>query len=132
MTANPPEDQHKDNKDHYAPPEKPVRRGFEEFTSRRPSIEERVEEFTEKTREGWDRFFKFLTRLTSEREEDAKREVENRRINLVVGRPVSRVILDKKDNVILNKGDIITYAAIQKAKEAGVLDNILDSAERKS
>jgi len=82
---------------------------------RKPSIEERVEEFTERTRDGWERFFKFLTRITTEKEEEAKKETEDRRLNMAVGRPVARVILDKRDNVILNKGDIITYSSIKKA-----------------
>lgn len=44
-----------------------------------------------------------------------------------LGRPVTRVILDANDNIILNTGDIVTNHAIQAAREAGVLDILLDS-----
>ena len=44
-----------------------------------------------------------------------------------IGRPVSKVILDREDNVVLNMGDIITHQAIQRAHEAGGLDSLLGS-----
>jgi hypothetical protein len=50
-----------------------------------------------------------------------------RRIKNALGRPVTRVILDADDNIILNTGDIITNRAIQAAREAGVLDVLVDS-----
>jgi uncharacterized protein YrrD len=49
------------------------------------------------------------------------------RINHALGRPVTRVILDAQDNVILNTNDIITHAAIESARSAGALDILLDS-----
>jgi uncharacterized protein YrrD len=50
-----------------------------------------------------------------------------KRVKDALGRPVTRVILDEEDNVILNTGDIITNRAIQAAREAGVLDILVDS-----
>lgn len=50
-----------------------------------------------------------------------------RRIKNALGRPVTRVILDQDDNVILNTGDIITNRAVQLAREADVLDILVDS-----
>jgi len=44
-----------------------------------------------------------------------------------VGRPVTKVILDREDNVILNMGDIITHQAIQRTYDAGGLDSLLNS-----
>jgi uncharacterized protein YrrD len=44
-----------------------------------------------------------------------------------IGRPVSKVILDRQDNVVLNMGDIITHQAIQRAYESGGLDSLLGS-----
>ncbi|MEO6458497.1 MAG: hypothetical protein ABIO92_09555, partial [Chloroflexia bacterium] len=45
-----------------------------------------------------------------------------------VGRPVSKVILDKQDNVVLNLSDIITHESVQKAHDAGMLDSLLENA----
>lgn len=54
-------------------------------------------------------------------------KVMQRRIKNALGRPVTRVILDKDDNIILNTGDIITNRAVQAAREADVLDILVDS-----
>ena len=47
-----------------------------------------------------------------------------------IGRPVTKVILDRGDNVILDFGDIITHQAVQQAFEAGMLDTLLASVHR--
>ena len=44
-----------------------------------------------------------------------------------VGRPVTKVILDLQDRVVLDLGDIITHRAVQQAHEAGALDSLLGS-----
>jgi len=44
-----------------------------------------------------------------------------------VGRPVTKVILDREDNVILNLGDIITHSGVQRAYDSGALDTLLGS-----
>jgi hypothetical protein len=38
-----------------------------------------------------------------------------------------RVILDRHDEVILNVGELIGHKAIESAREAGMLDVLLDS-----
>ena len=53
--------------------------------------------------------------------------VEEKRIKGALGRAVVRVILDRQDGVILNIGDLITHQAIASARQAGVLDILLDS-----
>ncbi|MEA5451060.1 PRC-barrel domain-containing protein [Leptolyngbya sp. CCNP1308] len=53
--------------------------------------------------------------------------IENRRIQGALGRPVTRVILDGHDQVILNVGDLITHKAIDRAREAGCLEILLGS-----
>ena len=53
--------------------------------------------------------------------------IENRRIQRALGRPVSRVILDQQDQVILNLGELITHQAIDRAREAGSLEILLGS-----
>jgi hypothetical protein len=50
-----------------------------------------------------------------------------RRIRNAVGRPVNRVILDQNDDVILDTGEIITYGAVEAARQSGVLDILLAS-----
>jgi len=66
---------------------------------------------------------------TRQRSEIRQRsETEQERIKQVLGRPVTRVILDAQDRTILNVGEIITNAAIGQARLAGVLDILFDSA----
>ncbi len=59
-----------------------------------------------------------------------EQQAEEQSIKAALGRPVSRVILDRDDSVILNTGDIITNESIQRARAAGVLDILLGSVAR--
>jgi hypothetical protein len=56
-----------------------------------------------------------------------RRAIHASRIEQALGRPVTRVILDPQDNVILNMGELITHKAIWQAEEAGVLNILLNS-----
>lgn len=60
----------------------------------------------------------------------ATESAKESRVRSALGRPVTRVILDENDNVILNTGDIVTNAAIARAREAAVLDILLDSVSK--
>jgi uncharacterized protein YrrD len=53
--------------------------------------------------------------------------IEEQRIRGALGRPVTRVILDQNDNVILNVGELITHQAINSARASDVLDQLLNS-----
>ncbi|MGL5032320.1 MAG: hypothetical protein ACRC6M_00790, partial [Microcystaceae cyanobacterium] len=53
--------------------------------------------------------------------------IEDKRIQGALGRPVTRVILDRSDEVILNVGELITHQAIADARLADVLEVLLDS-----
>jgi uncharacterized protein YrrD len=53
--------------------------------------------------------------------------IEEQRIKGALGRPVTRVILDQTDNVILNVGELITHQAISSARQSDVLDLLLNS-----
>ena len=53
--------------------------------------------------------------------------IEDKRIQGALGRPVTRVILDRGDGVILNVGELITHQAIADSRRAEVLDVLLDS-----
>jgi uncharacterized protein YrrD len=48
-------------------------------------------------------------------------------IKQALGRPVTRVILDRQDNVILNVGELITNEAVERSRQEGVLDILLSS-----
>ncbi len=54
-------------------------------------------------------------------------EIEERRIKGALGRPVTRAILDRQDEVILNVSELITHQAIEMARHEGVLDILLSS-----
>lgn len=57
--------------------------------------------------------------------------IETRRIHRALGRPVTRVILDREDKVILNIGELITHEAIERARQANLLDILLSSVYMK-
>lgn len=57
-------------------------------------------------------------------------EREEQQIKSAVGRPVTRVILDKDDNVILKTGEIITHESIEKARHSNVLDVLVSSVNK--
>jgi len=59
--------------------------------------------------------------------QQAARILEERRMKQALGRPVNRIILDQQDNVILNPGDIITHHAIERARQANVVDILFSS-----
>jgi uncharacterized protein YrrD len=46
-------------------------------------------------------------------------------INDAIGRPVTKVFLDRDDSVILDLGDLVTHQAVQRAADAGLLDSLL-------
>ena len=57
----------------------------------------------------------------------SKQALEEKRIKGALGRPTTRVILDRQDEVILNVGELIGHKAIANARSAGMLDVLLDS-----
>jgi uncharacterized protein YrrD len=78
----------------------------------------------------WDQFTAKLSEMTDatgKRLDEQKTKGRLAEIADAVGRPVTKVILDREDNVILNMGDIITHQAVQRAHDAGGLDSLLQS-----
>jgi uncharacterized protein YrrD len=78
----------------------------------------------------WDQFTAKIGEMTDATgrrvdEEQTKRHLSD--IADAIGRPVTKVILDRQDNVILNLGDIITHQSIQRAHDSGGLDSLLSS-----
>jgi hypothetical protein len=59
------------------------------------------------------------------------RAIKQQRIEQALGRPVTRVILDPQDNVILNVGELITHRAVRQADQGGVLNVLLGSVYTK-
>jgi sporulation protein YlmC with PRC-barrel domain len=58
---------------------------------------------------------------------EIREESEEAAIKRALGRPVTRVILDRQDNVILNVGELITNQAVERSRQEGVLDILLSS-----
>lgn len=77
----------------------------------------------------------FKTKLhnaVSGTQEGLNRAIEKWRIQRIIGRSVDRVILDRHDNVILDAGELITYKAIEQARQANVIGILLNSAQKSS
>ena len=78
----------------------------------------------------WDTLKEKVSELTGAAQ-DKKAEYDEQalqsKIENALGRPVTRVILAQDDSVILNTGDLITHAAIERARQEDALDMLLDS-----
>lgn len=68
-----------------------------------------------------------LTGAAQDKKAEYDAQAEQAGIKNALGRPTTRVILDTSDKVILNAGELITHAAVEQARAAGVLDILLDS-----
>lgn len=78
----------------------------------------------------WSRFTTRLSEMTDsagKRLDTQQTQARLDRIHDAIGRPVTKVFLDREDNVILDLGDLITHQAVQRAYEAGMLDSLLAS-----
>lgn len=78
----------------------------------------------------WDNFTRKISEVTDSAGKRVDEEKTKKRLTDIqdaVGRPVSKVILDKQDNLVLNLGDIITHEAVQRAYDGGMLDSLLDN-----
>jgi uncharacterized protein YrrD len=58
--------------------------------------------------------------------------VEEQQIKVALGRPATRVILDRQDQVILNAGELITHQSIEAARRAEMLEVLLSSVYTKT
>ncbi|MEH1771086.1 MAG: hypothetical protein ACYTXE_33955 [Nostoc sp.] len=76
-------------------------------------------------------FWQVLKAKTEQLQGRSTRAIKKQRIELALGRPVTRVILDPEDNVILNVGELITHRAVSQAEESGVLNILLSSVYTK-
>ena len=58
--------------------------------------------------------------------------LQEQQIKAALGRPATRVILDRQDRVILNTGELITHQSIEAARRAGMLEVLLSSVYTKT
>ncbi len=76
-------------------------------------------------------FWQTLQEKAQELQGRSTRAIKQQRIEQALGRPVTRVILDPADHVILNVGELITHRAIRLADEGGILNVLLSSVYMK-
>lgn len=102
------------------------------------SAKTKAQEFSGRAQSAWETeqpgmqselqgFWQSVKEMASNASDRASQAVEEQRVKGAVGRPVTRVIFDREDQVILNTGDLITHESIERAREAGVLDVLLNS-----
>jgi uncharacterized protein YrrD len=91
------------------------------------SAGESVREGTQSAKAGAANLWERVKTKVGDTQQTMAEEAEERRIKNAVGRPVTRVILDPQDNVILNVGEIITHQAVERSRAVGVLDMLLSS-----
>jgi hypothetical protein len=58
--------------------------------------------------------------------------LEEQQIKSALGRPATRVILDRQDRVILNAGELITHKSIEDARQSEMLEVLLSSVYHKT
>jgi uncharacterized protein YrrD len=88
---------------------------------------DRLSASTQQAKQGASNLWERLKEKVNDLNERTAQESHEARIKSALGRPVSRVILDPQDNVILNVGEIITHQALTQAEQGGVLDILLTS-----
>lgn len=73
-----------------------------------------------------------FTASAQAKREDVEEQALQKRLDYIAGKRASRLVLDHHDNVIVTNGDVITHAIIDRAREAGVLDVLLDAVEEEA
>jgi uncharacterized protein YrrD len=90
-------------------------------------LKEKTADAGEQLRSGAQGLWEQVKGTASDLQERSAQALEEKRIKGALGRSVVRVILDSQDRVVLNVGDLITHQSIAAARQAGVLDLLLDS-----
>lgn len=93
------------------------------------SANDQLEKGVAQAGEGLGNFIGELKTDVNDFKERRAKAKEIKEIKNALGRPSTRVILDREDNVILNVGDLITNQAIERARSADMLDVLLDSVD---
>jgi uncharacterized protein YrrD len=104
--------------------------GAERQKSAGEQAQEAAGQATDTAQDLWDRFTNKLSELTDsagKRFDAEQTKGQLAKIHDAIGRPVTKAILDREDDVILDVGDLITHQAVQRAHENGMLQSMLDS-----
>lgn len=81
----------------------------------------------QQVKEGAKGLWEQVKETASNLQEHGNQAIEDKRVKGALGRPVTRVILDRNDEVILNVGELITHQAIAISRQSDVLEILLDS-----
>lgn len=60
----------------------------------------------------------------------SKDRYEQEQLADILGYPTLRTVYDRENQIVLNVGDLITYKAVQRAKEAGVFEQLVKAVYR--
>lgn len=104
--------------------------GMEKFDAGKADLADAAGDAGDKAAGLWDTFTRKLGEVTDATGKRVDEEQTKQRLSTIedaVGRPVTKAILDLQDNVVLDVGDLVTHAAVQRAHEAGALDSLLGS-----
>jgi hypothetical protein len=107
-------------------------RASDRFDSATQTFGTHLSEGTLQVRESARTLWEQVKQTATDLQKRSARTVEEQRMKSALGRPVTRVILDEHDEVILNVGELITHQAIESARRAGVLDVLLNSVYTQS
>ncbi|HEY9644501.1 MAG TPA: PRC-barrel domain-containing protein, partial [Coleofasciculaceae cyanobacterium] len=87
------------------------------FDSATQTFGTHLSEGTLQVRDGARTLWEQVKQTATDWQKRSVRTVEEQRIKSALGRPVTRVILDENDDVILNVGELITHQAIESARQ---------------
>jgi hypothetical protein len=112
------------------PTDPPTAADAADAQERQELTEQTVQKAGDAAGELWDKFTSKLAEVTDSsgaRADEQQTRDRLAQITDAIGRPVTKVVLDRDDDVILDLGDIITHQAVQRAHDAGTLDSLLES-----
>ncbi len=92
----------------------------------------RIGDTADRVQSGAERLVDWARAKTDRLRYQTTQAVEDQQIKGALGRPTTRVILDRQDQVILNVGELITHNAIAVARREDVLDVLLSSVYTKT
>ena len=102
------------------------------FSSTRGTTSSQLAQSGEQVKLGASTLWSQVKQAATSLQERSARTLEEQRIKGALGRPVTRVILDQNDEVILNVGELVTHQALDAARSADVLDVLLGSVYTQS
>jgi uncharacterized protein YrrD len=86
----------------------------------------------DRVQSGFDRSIEWAKQTGDKLRAQTTHALEEQQIKGALGRPATRVILDRQDRVILNAGELITHQSIEDARRAEMLEVLLSSVYTKT